>query len=95
MAESAVSIILQMIFFLIRSTLDTFLGVASLFGKLPASLGPLSQALGPAGFGLSILIIGLVGFFIAKFLFRDAKRLIILVVASFVLAYLLILGAII
>ena len=95
MAESPVSIILQMILLLIKSTLDTLLGIVSLFGKLPASLGPISQALGPAGLGISVLIIGLVGFFTAKFFFRDAKKLIALIVIAFILAYLLILGAII
>jgi len=95
MPESPVSIILQMVNFLIETTIRTFQGIFSLFGNLLESLGVVSEVGGPLGFGVSVVVIGVVGFFIAKILFGAGKKLILLVLIGIILVYILILGSIV
>lgn len=95
MPESPVSIILQMVNFLIETTIRTFQGIFGLFGSLLESLGVVSEVGGPLGFGVSVVVIGVVGFFIAKILFGAGKKLILLVLIGIILVYILILGSIV
>ena len=93
MPSSPVSIILEMVTLLIRDILNTFQGIFRLFGSLLESLGIVTAEGGTIGFLASLLILGVVGFFLARFLFGGAFRLILLFVVGIVLAYILILAS--
>ncbi len=92
--DSPLGIILEMLSTLFSSTVSAMGKIFSLFGDLLASLGIVSEVGGPLGFGLSVVIIGAVGFFVAKFLFGGAVKLIILFLVVAVVAYVIILGSV-
>lgn len=93
MVDSPLGIILQMITLLIDSIINTFKGIIALFGSLLESLGIVSEVGGPLGFGLSLIIIAAVGFFITKVFLGGGKKLIVLILVGLVLAYILLLSA--
>jgi hypothetical protein len=92
MAESLLTIIIQMISLLFTNTASTFVGIIRLFGQLLESAGLTSEVGGFLGFAVSVLVVGVVGYFIAKILFRSGKLMIILFIIGLVLVYLLLLG---
>jgi hypothetical protein len=93
MPESPLSVIFQMVRLLIENTVSTFQGIFGLFGRLLESLGFISSAWGPAGFLVSVAVVGVVGFFIAKLLLGAGKKLIFLFIVGIILAYMLVLSA--
>jgi len=95
MAESAVGAILELVVFLIETTVSTFQGIIERFGALVESLGVVSSVGGPVAFVVSLVIVGIVGFFLAKILFGAGIKLILLIVVALVLVYVLVLGAVI
>lgn len=94
MADAPLQIILEMVNTIIASTIMTFERIFALFGSLMESLGVVSSVGGPAGFAVSVLVIGIVGFFLLKFVFGVGKKLILLVIVGIVLMYVILLGAV-
>ena len=95
MADSPLLIVLEMIGLLIDNTMSTFTGIIGLFNELLGSLGIVTETGGLIGFGLSIILVGLVGFFIAKLIFGGAMKLVALIAAGLVIAYIILLSALI
>ena len=90
MAEGPLFIILEMIQLLLDNVLNTML---SLFGLLAELLGSLLVVIGVGGalgMFLAVIILAVVGFFMAKFFFGSMKTVVLLVVAGFlIIAFLL------
>lgn len=92
---STLSVILEMLNLVISNTLETFVGIIGLFGKLLASLGLVAEVGGPLGFGVSLIIIAAISYFIAKIFFGGSKRLLLLIPIAIILSYIILLGTII
>ena len=95
MVDAPLAIVLEMVAVLLESILDSFFRIMALYGSLLESLGIVAEIGGPLGFFLSIGLLALVGFFVARMLFGEAKQFILLFAVGAVLAYLLILGAVV
>lgn len=91
-AESPLIIIIEMIGVVISNTIRTMWSLFQLFLNLLGSLGFVSVAGGFAGFALSVIIIGLVVFFLGRFVFNAGKGLIILILVGLILVWVFILS---
>ncbi|MBI4181752.1 MAG: hypothetical protein HY520_02185 [Candidatus Aenigmarchaeota archaeon] len=95
MADAPLAIVLEMVAVLLESILDSFFRIMALYGSLLESLGLAAEVGGPLGLAVSVAVLGLVGFFVARMAFGEAKKFLLLFVAGAILAYLLILGAVV
>jgi len=95
MPESPLGIVLQMVAVLVDSIVDTFEKIILLFTKLLVTLGFVSEIGGPIAFVISVVILGLVGFFLARLFFGEGKKLLILIPLGMILLYLLLLGSLV
>lgn len=91
MVESVISVIFEMVSLLVNNTAGTVKGMFELFLRFLGSIG-LVIGSGFGGFVLGILILGFVGFFLAKFVFSSGKTILILMAAGFLLLLFLIMG---
>ena len=92
---STISILQDMVSLLITNTAGTFQDIFSLFGELLLSAGVAAEVGGPLGFGLSLAIVILVGYFLARFFLNGGKMLIFLFLAGLGLLYIAILGSLV
>lgn len=93
--DSPLFVIFEMVVLIISNTISTFGGIIGLFGKLAESLGIVSSVGGPIGFVISVIILGTVGFFIAKLFLGGGKKLVILVPLAIIVLFLITLGSIV
>lgn len=93
--DSPLSIIANMVAMLVNNTIDTLMAIINMFGDLLASLGFVSEVGGPLGFVVSIIIIAVVGYFVARIVIGSGKKLIIMLIIAIVLIYVLVLSALI
>jgi len=91
-AESPLLIILNMIILVITNTIGTVVKLFAYFFDLLKSLGFVSTIGGPFVFLLSVVIIGLVGFFLLKFIFGAGKGIILLIIVGIILLWIIILS---
>jgi hypothetical protein len=92
MAEGAAYVILEMLGLLVQSTVGTMLDLLGLSEKLLGSLSFLSSGGGLLGIGIALLIISVVGFFVAKFFLGSVKTLMKLSFVVILLLGLILLG---
>jgi hypothetical protein len=92
MAEPVAWILYEMIALIIENTIGTLISLLRLFSQFTASLG-IVMGSGFSGFVLGFIILGVVCFLLAKFVFSSGKTILILVVAGIVLLFLIYLGA--
>lgn len=93
MAESPLTVLAEMIRFLIDGVIFNFKGILDLYGRLLASVGISAEVGGPVGLGLSVLLVGLIGYLVAKFLLGEGKIIAILLVIGFVLGFIALMSA--
>ncbi|MBN2042352.1 MAG: hypothetical protein JW754_00940 [Candidatus Aenigmarchaeota archaeon] len=79
---SPLSVLIDMIFLLLDNTIGTIQSLFVLFQEFFGGLMGISEAGGMPTFIFSVVIIGLVVFFLAKFFFKSAKTILLLVVVG-------------
>lgn len=82
--SSPIDLIIEMILLIINNTINTLLNIIGLFGEFLNSMGIVS-GFGPFPFLLSVLILGVVLFFLGKFFIRSLKTIVLLFIAGFVI----------
>jgi len=90
--ESPLLIILEMIMFLIESSVNALRTILGMFLDLIASLGFLSMVGGAGVFILSVIIVAVVVFFLGKFVAKSWKGILVLGLAGAVIIGLMLLG---
>lgn len=80
MVESAISVVLQMVALLMNSAIDTVVKLIALLFSFMDSMG-LVMGSGLGGIFLGVLVIGIVLFFIAKFVLASGKSVMVLAAA--------------
>lgn len=93
MPDGPLEIILEMVGVLVESTVNSLIRIINLFGQLLESVGLVAEVGGPLGLLLAVVIVGAVGFFIAKIFLGGGKRLLILLPIGVVVAFLILLGS--
>jgi len=91
MVESAIAVLFQMVWYMIGNVIETFMGLAGLFLKFMAAMGPV-LSVGAGGVVLGIIVIGLVMFALAKFVFSSGKSIMILILLGILLVLFLLVG---
>lgn len=89
MNGSPMGTILEMVQLLISNTIGTLMGVGKLFAQLVNQLGFVSITAGTGGFILSVIILGVVIFFLGKFILSSGKALVILFALGFIALFLM------
>lgn len=90
--EAPLAVILEMVKVVLSNTLGTLSSLFQLFGSLSRSLSAIG-GMGPLGFAVAALVLGLVLFFLFKFFLRSWKLIILLFVAGLVVIWMLMAGA--
>ena len=85
MEGSALGTLLEMVLMLISNALGTLLDLFLLFSKLLGQLGLVMEAGGIGGLVLSGVIIGIVLFFLLKFLWGSWKTIVVLIAVALLL----------
>ena len=85
MADSPFGVLIEMIFLLLENTIGTIQSLFVLFQEFFGGMMGISEAGGMGTFIFSIIIIGLVVFFLAKFFFKSAKTILLLIVVGIVM----------
>ena len=91
MAESALGILFEMIFLLLSNVISTLLGLLELFIQFVGSMDPVVSS-GPGGILLGVIVVGLVVFALAKFVFSSGKSIMILIILGILLILFLVVG---
>jgi hypothetical protein len=92
MADPAGWILFEMAALIIQNTASTLVSLLVLFGQFMASLG-IVMGSGFGGFVLGLMILGIVCFLLAKFVFSSGRTILVMLVAGIVLLFLIYLGA--
>ncbi len=90
--DAPLAIILEMVKVILSNTISTLVSLFQLFGNLSQTLAFIGS-MGPLGFALAALVLGLVLLFLGKFLLRSWKLLAILFIIGLVLIWMLTVGA--
>ena len=91
MAEPAAWVLYEMISLIIDNTIGTLVSLVVLFSQLLESIG-LDMGSGLAGLLLGLIILGVVGFLLAKFVFSSGKTIIMLIGIGAILLFIIYLG---
>ena len=86
------AVILEMVKVVLTNTLGTLFSLFQLFGNLSQSLAFIG-GMGPLGFAVAALVLGLVLFFLFKFFIKSWKLIAILFVIGLLLIWMLTAGA--
>ncbi len=78
MAESPLGILIEMISVLLENTIGTLQSLFGLFRDFFSAMFGISQSGGFFPFLFSVVIIGIVLLFLAKFFFRSAKTILVM-----------------
>lgn len=92
MPEAPLTIVFEMVATIISNTIGTLGKISGLFGKLLESLGVVSTYGGTIGLVVSVLVLAIVGYFLAKFFLGSGKTIIILTIVGLVLFFLAVMG---
>ncbi len=84
--------LLEMIFVLLDNTIGTLQSLFVLFQDFFGGMMGISEIGGMPTFIFSVIIIGLVVFFLAKFFFKSAKTILLLIVVGIVMVAVLFMG---
>ncbi len=87
----ALSIILEMIWHIISTTIHSVKFLSGMFQQLLGALLPVSVA-GPGGSLLAGVALLLVAYFLIKFIFRSGKEVVILLIVGIIIVLLLLAG---
>ncbi len=90
--DAPLAIILEMVKVVLSNTLGTLFSLFQLFGNLSQSLAFIG-GMGPLGLAVAALVLGLVLFFLGKFLLRSWKLIAILFAIGLVMIWMLTAGA--
>ncbi len=82
--SSPIDLIIEMITLVLRNTINTLLNILGLLGEFLASLGFVSK-FGPFPFLVSVLVLGVILFFLGKFFIGSLKTIVLLFIAGFVI----------
>ncbi len=82
--SSPIDLILEMISLVIENVINTLVNIFGLFGEFLHSLGFVSGS-GPLPFLISVLILGVVLFFLGKFFIRSLKTVFFLFIVGIVI----------
>ena len=92
MAEPVAWILYEMVALIIQNTVGTLVSLLRLFAQFTSSLG-IVMGSGFGGFVLGFMILGVVCFLMAKFVFSSGKTILVMLLAGVVLLFLIYLGA--
>ena len=87
----ALTIVLEMIWHIISTTIQSVKFLSEMFQKLLAALAPAYIA-GPGGSLLAGVVLFLVAYFCIKFIFRSGKEIIVMLIIGIVIVVLLLAG---
>lgn len=91
--SSPVYTLLEMVWTLTSNSVTTIIDVLVLFNRfITEMLGVSSSLGGPYGLAASVLIIAVVGYFIARFIMGAEKTIIVLIIVGLILLWLMVLG---
>jgi hypothetical protein len=79
MADSVIGIVAEMVFTILQSAVDAIMSIGGLLARLLGTLGWVSGT-GTTGFLVSVAVLGLILFFVGKFVLRSLKTIMILLV---------------
>ncbi len=91
MAEPALYVLYEMVLLIISNTIGTLSSLLGLFMRFMQSIGAVMGS-GFGGFVLGFLVLGLVVFFLAKFVFSSGKTVLVLIAVGVMLLVLLFTG---
>jgi hypothetical protein len=95
MATAPLFTVLEMIWLVVRNTMETTFSLLVLFSRLIGELGFVSDVGGSGGFLLSLIIIAAVGFGISKFVFGAEKTVVLLVIVGLIILWIIVLASLV
>ena len=92
MADPAAWIMYEMVRLIINNTVGTMVGLLRLFAQLTSSLS-IVMGSGIGGLVIGLILLGIIGFLLVKFVFSSGKTIMIMIFAGLVLLFLIYLGS--
>jgi hypothetical protein len=93
MAEGPIYVIMDMVTLLLGNTVKTIFSLMGLSGDLLSSLSAVVGAGGGLGLVIVLVVLGLVGFFVVKFLLGSMKTVAFLVLATLAILAFMFIGS--